>query len=202
METVYNCRRYQYETGEHITFYHHAINAGKEKSEDSLLNKTHDISDRTPEAEKHAMTVSASRAKNNVYRIARSNKWDWFITLTFDRTKTDASDYDLVLYRLKIFLNNLQKRKCPDMKYIIVPELHKDKEHYHFHGLLANVDNLTFKAWKVDRKKKQIIYNITDWSYGFTTATKVLDTGRVSSYITKYITKSVDERKTPLLLQS
>ena len=41
--------------------------------------------------------------------------------------------------------------------------------------------------------KKQIIYNITDWSYGFTTATKVLDTGRVSSYITKYITKSVDE---------
>lgn len=35
--------------------------------------------------------------------------------------------------------------------------------------------------------------NITDWSYGFTTATKVLDTGRVSSYITKYITKSVDE---------
>ena len=61
METVYNCRRYQYETGEHITFYHHAINAGKEKPEDSLLNKTHDTSDRTPEAEKHAMTVSASR---------------------------------------------------------------------------------------------------------------------------------------------
>ena len=46
------------------------------------------------------------------------------------------------------------------MKYIIVPELHKDKEHYHFHGLLANVDNLTFKAWKVDRKKTRssIIY--------------------------------------------
>ena len=126
METVYNCRRYQYETGEHITFYHHTINAGKEKPEDSLLNKTHDISDRTPEAEKHAMAVSASRAKNNVYRI-------------------------------------------------------------------ADVDNLTFKAWKIDRKKNQIIYNITDWSYGFTTATKVLDTGRVSSYITKYITKSVDE---------
>ena len=51
METVYNCRRYQYETGEHITFYHHAINAGKEKPEDSQLNKTHDISNRTPEAE-------------------------------------------------------------------------------------------------------------------------------------------------------
>ena len=185
METVYNCRRYQYETGEHITFYHHAINAGKEKPEDSLLNKTHDISDRTPEAEKHAMAVSASRAKNNVYRIARSNKWDWFITLTFDRKKVDASDYDLVVQRLNDFLWNIKQRKCPDMKYIIVPELHKDKEHYHFHGLLANVDNLTFKAWKIDRKKNQIIYNITDWSYGFTTATKVLDTGRVSSYITK-----------------
>ena len=104
MESVYNCRRYQYETGEHITFYHHAINTGKEKPEDSLLNKTHDTSDRTPEAEKHAMTVSASRAKNNVYRIARSNKWDWFITLTFDRKKVEASDYDLVVQRLNDFL--------------------------------------------------------------------------------------------------
>ena len=147
METVYNCRRYQYETGEHITFYHHAINTGKEKPEDSLLNKTHDTSDRTPESEKHAMAVSASRSKNNVYRIARSNSWDWFITLTFDRKKVDASDYDLVVQRLNDFLWHIKERKCPDMKYIIVPELHADKEHYHFHGLLANVDNLSFKAW-------------------------------------------------------
>ncbi|MDE6318222.1 MAG: hypothetical protein K2M22_00605, partial [Lachnospiraceae bacterium] len=33
------------------------------------------------------------------------------------------------------------------------------------------------------------IYNIMNWKWGFTTATRVYDTERVSSYITKYITK-------------
>ena len=42
-----------------------------------------------------------NRAKNKIYRIARSNNWDWFITLTFDRTKTDASDYDTVINKLQ-----------------------------------------------------------------------------------------------------
>ena len=126
METVYNCRRYQYETGEHITFYHHAINAGKEKPENSLLNKTHDISDRTPEAERHAMAVSASRAKNNVYRIARSNKWDWFITLTFDRKKVDSSDYDSIMYRLNIFPDHL-------LHYSLIHQSHR--KHLPLHGI-------------------------------------------------------------------
>lgn len=192
MEEVYNCRRFQYESGEHITFYKHAITTGKEKPEESMLNKTHDVSERTPEMEKHCISVSNSRAKNNVYKIARSNTWDWFITLTFDRKRTDASDYDAIIYRLKVFLNHLQQRKCPNMKYLIVAELHADKEHYHFHGLLANVDELHFRYWKTDRKKNLPIYNILEWSYGFTTATRVQDSSRVSSYITKYITKDVD----------
>lgn len=192
MEQQYNCRRFQYESGEHVTFYHRAITTGKEQPEESLLNKTHDTADRTPEAERHSIRVSNSRAKNNVYRIARSNTWDWFITLTFDRNKTDASDYDMIIYRLEKFLNNLQQRKCPDMKYLIVAELHADQKHYHFHGLLANVDALRFRYWKTDKKKNMPIYNIVDWKLGYTTATRVRDSNRVSSYITKYITKNVD----------
>lgn len=193
MEQIYNCRRYQYESGEHITFFHRGIVTGFDKEENSNLNKTHDTNNRTKEEELHSINVCNSRAKNKIYRIARSNTWDWFITLTFDRTKTDASDYDLVVFRLQKFLEHIRERKCPDMKYLIVPELHKDKTHYHFHGLLANVDNLHFRYWKEDRKKHIPIYNIVDWTLGYTTATHVKDSSRVSSYITKYITKNVDE---------
>lgn len=39
METVYNCRRYQYETGEHITFYHHAINCRERKARGLLAKQ-------------------------------------------------------------------------------------------------------------------------------------------------------------------
>ncbi len=192
MEQLYNCRRYQYESGEHITFFGHAITKGKEILTNENLNKTHDISDRTEEATKHCIASANSRAKNKVYRIARSNTWDWFITLTFERTKTDASDYDEIVEKLNTFLYNLKARKCPNLKYLIVAELHADKKNYHFHGLLANCDELRFRYWKTDYKKNLPIYNIVDWSYGFTTATRVQDSSKVSSYITKYITKDVD----------
>ena len=53
-----------------------------------------------------------------------------------------------------------------------------------------NTTGLTF----VDSGKKhkgQIVYNLVDWTLGFSTATKVTDTYKVSAYITKYITKDL-----------
>lgn len=190
---IYNCRRYEYENGSHVTFYKRAINCGNETEVNENFKKSHDTSLRTEEQEKHCISVSATHAKNRVYRIARSNKWDWFITLTFDRTKTDASDYDIIVTRLHKFLSNIQQRKCPDMKYLIIPELHADKKHYHFHGLLSDCDGLHFiYSGRNDRKSGLPIYNIKDWGYGFTTATRVQHSGKASSYITKYITKDTD----------
>lgn len=200
----YNCRVYDYPTGQHVTVYTRTI----KRSEDLRVEDREDFEDleveadmndnfmksfknedRTKEAEEHCKKVSLSSTKNRIYNISRSNIWDWFITLTFDREKTDASDYDLVVRRLKVFLNHLQQRQCPELKYLIVPELHKDKKHYHFHGLLSGCDGLRFKYSGHDAKDGQPIYNILNWTWGFTTATRVYDTQRVSSYITKYITK-------------
>ncbi len=193
----YNCRLYSYPDGGHVTFYAKTITR---KSKDNKIKENRDKpqepetlpeeKERTKEQEEHCMSSSLGRTKNIIYNIARSNAWEWFITLTFDRKKTDASDYDLVVYRLKIFLNNLQQRKCPGLKYLIVPELHADKEHYHFHGLLACCGSLAFRfSGHYSEKSGDPVYNITDWTYGFTTATRVKDTRRASSYITKYITK-------------
>ena len=44
MENTYNCRRYQYESGEQVTFFHKGITIGLEKEVCSNLNKTHDTS--------------------------------------------------------------------------------------------------------------------------------------------------------------
>lgn len=189
----YNCRIYDYPAGQHVTIYKKTITRKDTEIENTEKNehftKAYKNEERTTEEENHCTKVSLSATKNRIYNIARSNTWDWFITLTFDREKTDSSDYDEIVRRLQIFLNHLQQRQCPNLKYLIVPEFHADNKHYHFHGLLSDCDGLRFKYSGHDTKNEEPIYNILNWSWGFTTATRVTDTRRVSSYITKYITK-------------
>lgn len=195
----YNARVFDYPTGQHVSIYRKTItrkekdNVNADDSHSAGKNenftKTYRNENRTEEQEEHSKKVSLSATKNRIYNIARSNEWEWFITLTFDREKTDSSDYYMVTRRLQIFLNNLQKRKCPNLKYLIVPEFHADGQNYHFHGLLSECGGLSFSYSGHDTKDGDPIFNILNWKHGFTTATRVTDTKRVSSYITKYITK-------------
>jgi len=184
----YNCRLYDYAVGQHVTFYTKTINAGTD-------NQTHENTmrtlneNRTEQQIQHSINVSYNRTKNKIYHLARSNSWDWFITITFDRQQTDATSYEQVTEKLQNFLEHLRQRKCPDLIYLIVPELHKDGKNYHFHGLLANCENMRFSYSGKSDKTGKMIFNMPDWSFGFTTATRVGDTGKVSHYITKYITK-------------
>lgn len=151
-----------------------------------------------------SMEVSRNRTVQTIYGYAQANRWDWFVTLTFRRDrKIDVTDYDTVVKKLTKWLNN-QRVKCPDLKYLFVPERHLDGA-FHFHGLLANADGLEFydsgrvayrdKAYvrTDDNKDLQTIYNLEDWHYGFTTATRVNSSSRASAYICKYITKEVIE---------
>ena len=133
---------------------------------------------------------SMSRTVKNIYEITRSNEWEYFVTLTFNPEKVDSFDYSEVVKKLSKWLNNLKDRYASDLKYIVVPELHKSGR-FHFHGLFADIGSMQL----VDSGKRLpdggIIYNIGNYKLGFTTATKIKDTGRVSSYVTKYITKEL-----------
>lgn len=187
MET-YNSRIIKYATEQQITFYKKSITRGKETS--VKLNKGYQNVNRTQEQENECKRISINQTKNRIYQLARANNWEWFITMTFDRKRTDSSDYQEIVNALKKFIDNLRKNYCPDLIYLIVPELHADNTHYHFHGLLANTGNLQFKySGHIDKKSGRPIYNIVQWKLGWTTATRVTDTAKVSGYITKYITK-------------
>lgn len=187
----YNSRLIQYSTEQQITFYSKTITKGKKKKElNTNFTKGYKNDKRTLEQAEHCKSISINRTKNKIYQLARANTWEWFITLTFDRKKNDSSDYQVVVDNLKRFIDNLRKNYCPDLIYLIVPELHADGKHYHFHGLLANTGTLEFiYSGKIDKKSKRPIFNIKQWKIGFTTATRVTDTAKVSGYITKYITK-------------
>lgn len=198
----YNVRLYEYEKSYQIRLYKRYVENKKgtlkelykpEKSpkmEKSKKQIKPELRIRTPREIEHSMTVAQNRAKQNIYQITRANRWDWYITLTLDPEKIDRSNYDACVAAVRKFFNNVKQRYAPDLKYIIIPELHKDGKSYHFHGLLSDCEGLTFTDSKVRQKGKKV-YNLQQYTLGFTNCTKVTDTRKVSAYITKYITKEL-----------
>lgn len=142
--------------------------------------------------EEHSKEVSLNRTKQNLIGLLRANKWDYFITLTFNQRLLDSTSYDEVCKKACKYMNNLRTRHCPNLTYVLVPELHKDGKHYHIHGVLGNADGLKLiYSGKFD-KKDRVIYNLPTWNYGFSTATEIDDNESVSNYIAKYITKDTE----------
>lgn len=154
-------------------------NVGKEEKE------------RTPDMIERSIASSVNRTKNKIYEIARSNKWEYFITLTFNPQKVNSKNYEYVKDLVSEYFHKERKVNAPDLKYLIVPELHSDGKKYHFHGVLADIGKIPMIDSGRTTTDEKTIYNIGTFSYGFTTATKVQDTRKVSAYITKYITKDL-----------
>lgn len=134
-----------------------------------------------------------ARTKSKVFDLARSNKFDWFITLTFsDKKIANRYDYDSCADALYSFTHFLSKR---GFRWIIVPEQHEDGA-YHFHGLVAGdlrvkeaINPYTGKPL-LDKHGRQV-YNLNDYEWGFTQAVRLDNSPKVASYITKYYTKDM-----------
>lgn len=192
---IYNTKIIEYDDYIHIQWYDAPIIRKESEEKEDLQNENDSILLDSividKKNNKRNLQVSLNRSKNNLYRIARSNDWDLFITITFDRKKVDSSSYDLVAKKISQFLNNIRKRKCPNLKYLIVPELHKDKIHYHFHGLISGISAFDLEDSGHVDKFGEKIYNITNWKVGFTTAQFIKDKNAVRNYIGKYISKDL-----------
>lgn len=129
-----------------------------------------------------SLRESVRRSRQAIYDISRSYSWEWFLTFTFSPDSVDRYDYDAVVALMSSWLKKMRKLN-KDMRYILVPEKHKDGA-YHFHGLFSDCD-LQPKLWK--RK----IYNIPCFEYGYTTATRVRNSQAACRYISKYVTKDI-----------
>lgn len=198
----YNVRLYEYEKSYQIRLYKRYVENKKgtlrehykpEKSSKMEKCKKQikpELRIRTLKEIDHSLTVAQNRAKQNIYQITRANRWEWYITLTLSPDKVDRSNYDDCVAAVRKFFNNVKQRYAPNLKYIIIPEFHKDGKSYHFHGLLADCDGLIFIDSGIRQKQKKV-YNLQQYNLGFTNCTKVTDSRKVSAYITKYITKEL-----------
>lgn len=162
--------------------------------------------ERRPGAAIEDLERSMRRARAKVRRIALSNEFRYFVTLTLDPSKVDTHDGAAVVKKLNAWCSNMVQRY--GLRYILVPERHK-KGGIHFHGFfndaLAAVDSGTIRVpWaKKPRKPRsnaerllwldaggRIVYNIPGWSLGFTTALELYgDYPAAVAYVCKYIGK-------------
>ncbi len=147
---------------------------------------------------KHADSVrhSIARTRNNLYYLARSNIWDWFVTLTISPEKMDRYDFAECSKRVRKWLNNLKVRKAPGLYYLFVPELHEDGA-WHFHGLMGGCSGVPFIDSGHFTEKGQQVFNIDSYNYGWSYCVAIggtiEDSARCSNYICKYVTKDLCE---------
>ena len=145
---------------------------------------------------------SLSRSRSRIFDLARCNEWDYFITLTLSADKVDRYNLEATYKRLAKWLNNLCFRSGLQLKYLLVPEPHKDGA-WHFHGLLRGLpmqyltpftlnDHLPQRVLDLLRAGRQI-YNWAAYAdaFGYVTVEPILDHDRCAAYMTKYITKEL-----------
>ena len=156
------------------------------------IQRVYTVEDEIAEKKKKLdnLTRSFRRTRSALYMYARQCVWEYFITLTYSPDKIENRyDFSLCMKKANNWIKNCRNRKSKDLLYLFVPEQHNDGA-WHIHGLLCNTTGLTFTD-SGKRYDGKIVYNLDDWELGFSTATRVTDTYKVSNYVTKYITKDL-----------
>lgn len=153
---------------------------------------TEEEKNKTGETVERKKIENKKRAKEVVYDLARHNRFDWFITLTFDPAKVNSYDYAECTEHIKRFTDLMLHR---GYQWLLVPELHESGR-YHFHGLVrGDLPVVPAKSpytgkLLVDAQGRQI-YNISMYKLGHTTATAIDDPAKTANYIAKYLTKEL-----------
>jgi hypothetical protein len=116
---------------------------------------------------------------------------DTFVTLTLDCKKIDRYDYDVIIKKFNTWLDNSVRRR--GLSYVLVPEHHRDGA-VHFHGFMSS-SALSLVDSGISRNN-QTVYNIQNYSFGFSTAI-IIDNSpqvrlKVSKYMWKYVTKQLN----------
>lgn len=159
------------------------------------------------EAEK--LDESLSRTRRIIFELALCNPWDYFVTLTINGEHHDRYDLPGTYKQLSKWLNNYNSRHGTAVRYLLVPEPHRDGA-WHFHGLIfglppPHLTPFTLQDHIPKRLKDMLragreLYNWPAYAgtFGFASLEAIRDPDRCASYMTKYITKEL--RKSSIAL--
>ena len=148
------------------------------------------------------MDSSISRAKRVILELALCNDWQYFCTFTISSSKYDRHDLKTWNKKFKQWLRDQRKKSGRPFCFVLVPEQHVDGS-WHMHGLFDDSPTLvSFRElydsgedipWKL---VKGGYFNWPDYQkkFGFCSFGEIRDRVAVAFYITKYISKSLNDK--------
>ena len=156
------------------------------------------------EAEKQRLACNLSRARSTIYELALCNDWEWFFTFTLDPMKYDRSNLKSFHKDLSRFFRKYREKHKVNVKYLLVPEQHKDGINWHMHGFLMGLPENHLRRFSLEeqlpyyiRHKLESNQPVYDWEayrnkFGFCNIEPIRDLEASAKYVTKYVSKSMD----------
>lgn len=156
------------------------------------------------------LAESLSRTKSTIFELALCNPWEWFVTLTLNPEYHDRENLKVYQKKLSEFLKNYNRLNKTAIRYLLIPELHNDKISWHMHGLMMGLPEEHLEAFSekerlplqilIELKRGNQIYHWPAYekAFGYITISKIRSGEAVSKYITKYITKELNETRIDL----
>ena len=148
-----------------------------------------------------------SRAKSKILEYALCNDFEYFVTLTLDKSKIDRSDINNFIKKLSRYIKYIRESTGQKIQYILIPEKHKDGKNWHMHGLMKGLKDLRKYDIRENipkRMKDKIIkyrennLHLYEWEgyskrFGFNCIEPIRNKDACSRYITKYVSKNLDD---------
>lgn len=153
---------------------------------------------------------SILRSKSKIFELAFCNPWDWFFTGTINPNKQDRTDLELFHKQLTQWLRDYNKKYKLNIKFLFVPEKHKDGKSWHIHGFIYGLPVEHLIQFQVGDKmgkglaekviRGDIVYNWKAYfnRFGFCDLEPIRNHEAVSKYVTKYINKELANSVTEL----
>lgn len=150
------------------------------------------------------LSSNISRARSRIREYGLCNPWDYFVTMTINQVFFNR--YDLKAFKkvLSQWIRDYNKKHGTNIKYLLIPEKHKNGA-WHFHGFFMglSLDNLSpftldMKIPEYIREKLKKGETVYFWpayqdKFGWNIVEPIRDLAKATSYITKYITKDLED---------
>ncbi|MEG1971596.1 MAG: hypothetical protein RR315_00450 [Oscillospiraceae bacterium] len=145
---------------------------------------------------------SLVRSRTRIFELAICNPWEYFGTMTVNGNGYDRFDLNTFYSDFAKFINNVNFTYGLNIKYLLVPEMHKDGA-WHMHGMYMNLPIylmrlFTLKEYLPIKLRNRIVqgYEVFEWvsyskKFGYNWFERIRNPEACCKYFTKYITKDI-----------
>lgn len=151
------------------------------------------------------------RARNKILEYVLCNDFVFFVTLTLDPVKYDRNNLKLFIKHLGYFIQDYNRRKNAEIKYLFIPEQHEDGC-WHMHGFIMGLpyDRLELFDLHGDKplpsyivkklKNNELLYNFPEYEkrFGYNIFEPIRNKKASVLYMCKYLTKDLSRNVTDL----